>query len=84
MKVLILMIKIIVIIIIITITTLPVSSSSSDQIWNKIFTNTNTTYVNHAHWKKEDAKQAARWLSCIGNAGLERMVKYFISYATTR
>ena len=58
MKVLILMIKIIVIIIIITITTLPVSSSSSsDQIWNKIFTNTNTTYVNHIERKRMLSKQ---------------------------
>lgn len=51
------MIKIIVIIIIITITTLPVSSSSSDQIWNKIFTNTNTTYVNHIERKWMLSKQ---------------------------
>ena len=57
MKVLILMIKIIVIIIIITITTLPVSSSSSDHIWNKIFTNTNTTYVNHIERKGMLSKQ---------------------------
>ena len=51
------MIKIIVIIIIVTITTLPVSSSSSDQIWNKIFTNTNTTYVNHIERKGMLSKQ---------------------------
>jgi len=48
---------IIIIIIIITITTLPASSSSSDQIWNKMFTNTNTTYVNHIERKGMLSKQ---------------------------
>lgn len=47
---------IIIIIIIITITTLP-ASSSSDQIWNKMFTNTNTTYVNHIERKGMLSKQ---------------------------
>ena len=49
-----------------------------------MFTDTNTTYVNHIERKRVLSKQRGGSAVFIGNVWLEIMVEYFISYATTR